>query len=266
MLDIMGRSEGRQLKIEIEDPPIPTMTRKMSTIEAMAVVEENKKTEIAKSWSKEQEGILKIWAEKAAGYRWLHEHSCRHYRRLNNRFVYPQILLSTLAGVGGFSITSSSQTDNFTILGYMIAALNVIVAILSSFQKFIMAAEKSEIHATVGRQFAAFYRNVVLELSLNPSDRENCLEFCKMCRAEYDRLMTVAPNVPAKIIDQFKVKFSDVTYKPDIANGLSDMQIWERTQEEKVEDAFVKMRAFYKMIYRTKAFCKTPQTEKNLPV
>ena len=246
----MGRRGSHQLEIDIEEsPPAPIkkISRKMSAIEAMAVVEENKKSEIAKSWSKEQEGILKIWAEKAAGYRWLHEHSCRHYRRLNNRFVYPQILLSTLAGVGGFSITSSSRTDNFTVLGYLIAALNVIVAILSSFQKFIMAAEKSEMHATVGRQFAAFYRNIVLELSLNPIDRENCLEFCRMCRTEYDRLMNVAPSIPSKIIEEFKDKFEHVIHKPDVANGLSDMKIWDREEEENLHNVFIKMRVFYKM-------------------
>ena len=245
------------------------MTQKMSKLEAIAVVEENKKTDIARSWSKEQEGILKIWAEKAAGYRWLHERACRHYRRLNNKFVYPQIMLSTLAGVGGFSVTSSSETSNLTMLGYCIAGLNVVVAMMSSFQKFIMAAEKSEMHATVGRQFAAFYRNIVLELSLRPSDRENCLDFCKMCRTEYDRLMNVAPSVPQKIIEQYKATFPDARYKPDIANGLSDMRMWNECQEEdRLEEAFMKMRAFYKMIYRTKAFCKKKenQEEKNIPL
>ena len=46
--------------------------------EAIAIVEESKKKQIAESWSDEQEQILKKWAEKAAGYRWLHEQSARH--------------------------------------------------------------------------------------------------------------------------------------------------------------------------------------------
>ena len=219
--------------------------------QAMAIAEEHRKQQVAEGWSKEQESILKIWAEKAAGYRWLHEHSARHYRRLNNKFAYPQIVISTMAGMGGFGATSNG---NFQQAGYIIAGFNIITALLSSFQKFIMAAEKSETHATVARQFAAFYRNISLELSLNPRDRTECLELCKMCRIEYDRLMNVAPSVPYKIILQFKTSFPDAKHKPDIANGLSDMKIWEKTMATKAEEAFVKMRMFYKLMYRGQSF------------
>ena len=210
--------------------------------------------------------ILKIWAEKAAGYRWLHERSARHYRRLNNRFVYPQIVLSTMAGVGGFGATSSGN-NNLKYFGYIIAGMNIFTALLSSFQKFLMSAEKSETHATIARQFAAYYRNISLELSLNPRDRTECLELCKACRNEYDRLMNVAPSIPLKIINQFKANFPYAKNKPDIANGLSDMHIWDRTEETKSEDAFRKMRNFYKLMYKVRG--STPKgevEEKNLPV
>lgn len=238
--------------------------------QAIAIVEEEKKKQIAESWSKEQEMILKIWAEKAAGYRWLHERSARHYRRLNNRFVYPQIVLSTMAGVGGFGATSSGNTK-LNYFGYIIAGMNIFTALLSSFQKFLMAAEKSETHATIARQFAAYYRNISLELSLNPRDRTECLELCKACRNEYDRLMNVAPSIPLKIINQFKANFPHAKNKPDIANGLSDMHIWDRTEETKSEDAFKKMRTFYKLMYKIRgsSTASTPKgevEEKNLPV
>lgn len=233
--------------------------------QAIAIVEEEKKKQIAESWSKEQEMILKIWAEKAAGYRWLHEQSARHYRRLNNRFVYPQIVLSTMAGVGGFGATSSGSTS-LNYFGYIIAGMNIFTALLSSFQKFLMAAEKSETHATIARQFAAYYRNISLELSLNPRDRTECLELCKACRNEYDRLMNVAPSVPQKIINQFKTKFPNAKNKPDIANGLSDMHIWDRTEETKLEDAFRKMRTFYKFMFSSRPPTPAGSREKNLPI
>lgn len=237
--------------------------------QAIAMMDEEKKKQTAAGWSREQEMILKTWAEKAAGYRWLHEQSARHYRRLNNRYVYPQIVLSTLAGVGGFGATSSNQ-PKFNYFGYIIAGMNIFTALLSSFQKFMMSAEKSEIHATVARQFAAYYRNISLELALNPRDRTDCLELCKACRNEYDRLMNVAPSVPQKIINQFKDKFPHAKNKPDIANGLSDMHIWDKTEGTKSEDAFRKMRNFYKLMYKTRTSAPptptTPGGEKNLPV
>jgi len=181
--------------------------------------------------------------------------------------VYPQIVLSTLAGVGGFGATSSGDSS-LNYFGYIIAGMNIFTALLSSFQKFLMAAEKSETHATIARQFAAYYRNISLERSLNPRDRTECLELCKSCRNEYDRLMNVAPSIPLKIINQFKQNFPHTKNKPDIANGLSDMHIWDRTEETKSEDAFKKMRAFYKILYKTRgsSTATTPRDEKNLPV
>lgn len=218
--------------------------------EAIALVEEFKKNSTADGWSEEQEKILKIWAEKAAGNRWLHEQAARHYRRLNNRFVYPQIILSTLAGVGGFGIsTSGSSSTSLTTAGYIIAVLNICSALLTSFQKFICAAEKSENHNTIGRQFAAFYRTIILELSLNPRDRTDCLDLCRQCRVEYDRLMNVAPSVPLKIINIFKGRFPDARYKPDIANGLSDLQLWDNNQAEKEAEAFATARKYYRKMY-----------------
>jgi hypothetical protein len=232
------------------------LDERVNQLQAIALVEDSRKKERAESWSREQENILKIWAEKAAGYRWLHENSARHYRRLNNKFMYPQIILSTVAGMGGIGITTNttSNTDSDEVspmiyLGYGIAAVNIITALLISFQKFMMSAEKSQVHSTVGRQFATFYRNITLELSLNPADRTECIELCKTCKIEYERLMNVAPSIPQKIVNEFKQKFPDTKYKPDIANGLSDMQIWEKTEETKAEEAFLKMRSFYKMLY-----------------
>ena len=234
----------------METPPGEEVSQKAREYEAIALVEEFKKNNTSAGWSEEQEKILKIWAEKAAGSRWLHEHSARHYRRLTNRFVYPQIILSTLAGVGGFCV-STSNADSVSVAnaGYVIAAINICSALLTSFQKFVCSAEKAENHSTIGRQFAAFYRTIILELSLNPRDRTDCLDLCRQCRVEYDRLMNVAPSVPQKIINLFKKTFPDAKYKPDIANGLSDLQLWNNKESEKVEDAKLMMREYFREMY-----------------
>tara|TARA_R110002074_G_scaffold137276_3_gene282318 strand:- start:4103 stop:4621 length:519 start_codon:yes stop_codon:yes gene_type:complete len=143
----------------------------------------------------------------------------------------------------------TSSTEGMSYIGYGIATLNILTALLISLQKFTMAAEKSENHTAIGRQFASFYRNITMELSLNPKDRSNCLELCNACKDRYDRLMNIAPSVPEKIVNRFKSEFPDTKYKPDIANGLSDMHIWEKAEETKSEEAFVKMRTFYMLLY-----------------
>lgn len=227
--------------------------RKTQHYQAAAMVDEFKKSSIADGWTTQQEDILKEWAGKAAGYRWLHEQSARHFRHLNNRFTYPQIILSTLAGVGGFGISTSAGRD-WQSTGFLIAGFNIVSALLVSFQKFISAAEKSEMHNTVSRQLDAFYRNITMELSLSPGDRTDSVELCKQCRNEYDRLMNVAPPVPHKIIRRFQNKFPNVKYKPDIANGLSDMKVWDDSAQTRQKAASELIREHCRQVYSPQTF------------
>ena len=233
--------------------------RKTQQYQAAAMVDEYKKNSIAEGWTKEQEDILKEWAGKAAGYRWLHEQSARHFRHLNNRFTYPQIILSTLAGVGGFGISTSASGTHWNSAGIVIAGFNITSALLVSFQKFISAAEKSETHNTVSRQLDAFYRNITMELSLSPGDRTASVELCKQCRNEYDRLMNVAPSVPHKIIRKFQAKFPNVRYKPDIANGLSDMKVWEDSAQNRQEATIELIRSHCREVYSPQSFSGGPE-------
>lgn len=191
-------------------------------IRDIAYFENLTKKKIAISWDIDQENILKIWAEKASGWAWMHDRASRYYNNLTNNFTYPAIFLSTLSGGIGFSIAgnancSSFFTRNMTIV---IGGLNVLSAFLSSMHKFVRTTEKSEIHSHLNKQFSSFSRKIVLELSLKPEDRRDCLEFCKFCRDEYDRLITETPIIPSSIVDNFKKEFATCSNKPEIANGL----------------------------------------------
>ena len=188
----------------------------------IAYYENLTRKKIASGWNIEQEKILKIWAEKASGWAWLHDKTTRYYDNLTNKFTYPAIFLSTLSGGIGFSIAGNANCDNiFTKnMTIVIGGLNVISAFLSSMHKFVRTTEKSEIHSHLNKQFSSFSRKIVLELSLTPEDRRNCLEFCKNCRDEYDRLITESPTIPSDIINSFKKEFQDTSNKPEIANGL----------------------------------------------
>ena len=70
------------------------------------------KRRTADSWNPDQERILKIWAEKASGWAWLHDNASRHYNSLTNRLTYPAILLSTISGGLGFSVAGNQNCNN----------------------------------------------------------------------------------------------------------------------------------------------------------
>jgi len=199
-----------------------------------------KKEQIAKSWDKEQQDILQIWAERASGWAWLHDKSTRYYRSQADKFTYTSIIFNTVAGGIGFL---GNMND---YLPYIIAIMNIISAMLSSLQKFLRSTEKSEAHALYSKIFSSFTRKITLELSLNPKDRRECIEFCKQCRDEYDKAVTDCPLVPQMVIEWFKVEFKHEKNKPEIANGLFHFSNYSRCEKAETHDDFEKLRFFMK--------------------
>ena len=212
---------------------------------AVAQYEQIQKKRIADSWSPEQEQILKSWAEKGSGWAWLHDNSARFYLQSSNRLAYPNIFLSTIAGGISFSTAGSGSAAGM-YAGYLVAIMNICCAMLSSFQKFTRSAEKSEIHLQQGKLFSSFCRRITLELALKPEDRKECIEFCKLCRDEYDKLVTESMQIPMEIIDAFKKEFKDSENKPENCNGLVHFpNCHEKAEITKVHEAHTKMRQFY---------------------
>jgi len=147
----------------------------MDDYKTIAKYENVIKRRIADSWNPDQERILKIWAEKASGWAWLHDYASRHYNSLTNRFTYPAILLSTISGGLGFSVAGqvnsvNNETADYKSMNrlmiYIIGGMNILTALLSSLQKFIRSTEKAEMHMHMNKVFSSFARKIVLELAL----------------------------------------------------------------------------------------------------
>jgi hypothetical protein len=176
-------------------------------------------------YSENEKNLLDSWKEKAGGWRWLHYHSMHHYKNINSKFVYSSIVLSTLAGAGGFSTAGSSDSQQTIMgkvqfyMGYIIGTTNVIIGLINSFQRFGKAAEKTELHASAAMQYAMLYR--MIETELNLSDEHKRSELVSTVRQEMDRLLSQSPSVPQVIVDEYNKTFPDFENKPDICNGLS---------------------------------------------
>lgn len=183
-----------------------------------------KKKYIAQSWNVKEEEILQVWAERASGWAWLHDKSQRYYRSQSNYFTYPSIILNTIAGGIGFSSTK----EVFVYLSYIIAIMNIMAAILMSFQKFLRSTENAELHLRYFSIFSSFTRKIALELTLNPEDRKECIDFCKMCKDDYDKAVSECPTVPDEVILHFKREFPNIKNKPEVANGLFHFDNYKR--------------------------------------
>jgi hypothetical protein len=180
-------------------------------------------------WCEKQEKLLKSWAERAAGYRWLHNHARLHYKKQNDWLAYPSIVIASITGVGGFAVLNPSGNDDVStdtknkimIIQYMFAFLNVLAGILTSISKFSQSSTLADAHSLMCVQYSKYYRNIDMELSLDTADRTCVIDFVKKCREEYDRLLDDAPDIPSISIQAFNIEFPDRINKPDVCNGLS---------------------------------------------
>jgi hypothetical protein len=183
-----------------------------------SVVQKSRKLKrmyIAQTWNKEEEQILQSWAEKASGWAWLHDKSHRYYRKQSDFLTYPSIILTTISS--GLGFTGMKQ---FWYITYVVAFMNIIATVFMSFQKFLRSTENSELHSRFFSIFSSYTRKIALELTLNPEDRKDCIDFCKMCKDEYDKAVAESPPIPDKVIIMFKKEFHSEKNKPEVANGL----------------------------------------------
>lgn len=64
------------------------------------------------NWTDKNEQLLMKWAEKAAGYRWLHNMARINFKKTHDYLSYPTIVLSSITGVGGFAVLNPSGSEN----------------------------------------------------------------------------------------------------------------------------------------------------------
>lgn len=178
-------------------------------------------------WTEKQEKLLLKWAQKAAGYRWLHNHARLLFKNQHDWLSYPTIIMSSITGVGGFAVLNPSSTADsamktrILLIQYFFAFMNVASGIINSVSKFNNCGKLMETHSLMCVQYSKFYRNIDMELSMEPKDRSPALEFVTKCRMEYDRLLSESPDIPASSITSFNKQFPDREEKPDVCNGLS---------------------------------------------
>ena len=192
---------------------------------AKALIHRERRASIAASWKNSHEKLLYIWSEKSAGYRWLHMRCHEYFIFMNNVFTYPIIVLSSAMGFGSFILSQLPQFNDKVYIIYILAACNLIVAIFTSLQKFHRYAENSEKHLSIAIQYAIFYRELNMELSLDKSERHDAKEFCKTMKSQYDRLLMNTISIPSHVIVKFNKTFPNILHRPDVANGLFDLRI-----------------------------------------
>jgi hypothetical protein len=185
-------------------PEFTVTDKRPSVYEAFEIVKKNKSQKAIKSWNQQHESLLDSWAEKAAIYKWMHVKSYQHFMWMNDIFTFPIIIVSSLSALGGVAIVSQSdheRTLTDQVVSYLSAFGNFAVATLTSLQKYKRYAELAERHRIAAVEYSKFYRDIKLELVLDPCERKIAIEYSKTMKAVYDKLLSNAPEIPNFVSD-----------------------------------------------------------------
>ena len=182
----------------------------------------------ADGWTNHAEDILKSWGEKAAGLRWMHNHSAGLWKRLSDRLSLSGIVITTIASTASLA---AAGVDDSAIVMYGVGAVGMIGALIQSLKKFYNSEEKNADHASIAKQYGSFYRYLVMELGMSREDRRSSDELCAWALKEYERLHQEAPSIHGSSVEEFKKTFKGSTNVPDIAETKFEIEIYDPESE-----------------------------------
>lgn len=163
------------------------------------VVKDNEKPGV---WKREEEEILRDWADKAMCYRWMHDRSHQKYRVKYALFTIPVIVLSTLTGTANFAQERfPAEWKNTAVMA--VGGLNIMAGIISTISQFLKISELNEGHRVASIAWGKFSRNLRVELARHPKDRTPVRQLTKTSREEFDRLMETSPSIPDDVVSAF---------------------------------------------------------------
>lgn len=154
------------------------------------------------TWKKEQEDILKKWADKALCYKTMHDKATKKYWCLNAWFNIPVIILSTLTGTGNFA-QGSFNPAYASYLVLTLGAANILSAILGTISQYIGVAGTLEGHRFAAISWDKYARGIQVELGKVRGDRQDPVPYLKRCQEEFDRLIEISPDFSNDIIEWF---------------------------------------------------------------
>lgn len=175
-------------------------------------------------WTSDHEQILIEWADKAMCYRWLHAKANIMFNSLNAWYTIPVIIISTLTGTANFAQERVPlKYQNYFVM--LIGAFNILAGIITTIQQFLKITQLNEAHRVSSIAWDKFYRNIKIEIAKHPNERIDPKQMIKISKEEFDRLMETSPNIPEKIIYQFKQNFNKLEIfnkivKPEICDVL----------------------------------------------
>jgi len=196
------------------------MTQSNAEAEAIIASRLNKlhKKNNSDSWSENMEILMKQWGEKAAGLRYMHNHSGTVWKLFSTRLSLTSIIVTGIASTLSLIATSQHDEELKNNFLYSVGGIGLISTLIQSFKKFYNAEEKAADHTSISKQFGTFYRYITLQLGMSREDRDSADKLSNWALKEYERLQQESPPILTQSIELFKTTFTNNLQSiPDIA-------------------------------------------------
>lgn len=150
-------------------------------------------------WSPEEKKLLLHLKKQCLVHMFVQSTSSYVNQIIQNCLSIPSIIIGGVLSVSIFSMTS----DTWRIASGILAITGTII---SSFQKYISAAEKSQMHISTVRQYQVLIRDINIHLSI-PMDDVNKVSFVQDVKLEMDNIFTNQPDPSLIAIKYFQSRF-----------------------------------------------------------
>jgi hypothetical protein len=184
------------------------------------------------TWSELLEEYFASVGEKAHCLSWLHSRAESLYSQRRSYIDLPVIVLS---GITGFcSVGSSTMFEgNMRMASILLGVSSLVVSILNTISSYYQWSKKAEGHRISALHYGKLYRFICVEMGLPRSERIRATDLLKFVKDSYDRLAETSPQIPPESIAEFRARFNDKKYddisKPEAANGLEKITVFEQT-------------------------------------
>ena len=209
-------------------------------------------------------------------YNWLHTKANKKYSKINMKVTIPVIILSTITGTANFA-QERIPKDQQSLFVMLVGSLNIIAGVITTIAQYFKISEINEGHRIASLSWDKFSRNIRIQLTKRPTNREDVTSLMKYAKDEFDRLMEISPDIPDEIVklfnETFKIddsqkedpidiikkdytnvdnipkdkvielinmkKCNIIFNKPDICDNLSEIKIYEKNEDE-IEKEMIK--------------------------
>lgn len=150
-------------------------------------------------WITTHVDLLMAWKGQAFVHLWTQAATMYVYRRIYTLLSFPILIIS--------SVTGTIVYSNLPSIKYIISALSVLTAILTSLQRQVRPSERAQEHLAIVQKYSVLIRNINMTLNLPEDQRPDPATFIHQIKLELDALANSQPDPLELVIYWFNRRF-----------------------------------------------------------